>query len=90
LIQRLKADFVVIEDIKALNDGLEKLQAEKGLDIKIHVDAGSYKAQSISSLAGLTLLSVASGGFVAPFVKPDLEWDFRLPRVVSINTSGHK
>ncbi|KAF9036705.1 glutamate decarboxylase [Panaeolus papilionaceus] len=32
----------------------------------------------------------ASGAFVAPFVTPDLEWDFRLPRVVSINTSGHK
>lgn len=33
---------------------------------------------------------VASGGMVAPFVVPELEWDFRLPRVVSINTSGHK
>ena len=32
----------------------------------------------------------ASGGFVAPFIDPDLEWDFRLPRVQSINTSGHK
>jgi glutamate decarboxylase len=32
----------------------------------------------------------ASGGFVAPFVQPDLEWDFRLPRVQSINASGHK
>jgi glutamate decarboxylase len=32
----------------------------------------------------------ASGGFLAPFVEPDLEWDFRLPRVKSINTSGHK
>ena len=32
----------------------------------------------------------ASGGFVAPFVAPDLVWDFRLPRVVSINVSGHK
>jgi glutamate decarboxylase len=32
----------------------------------------------------------ASGGFIAPFVDPDLEWDFRLPRVASINTSGHK
>ena len=32
----------------------------------------------------------ASGGFVAPFIDPDLEWDFRLPRVASINTSGHK
>ncbi len=32
----------------------------------------------------------ASGGFLAPFCAPDLEWDFRLPRVQSINTSGHK
>jgi glutamate decarboxylase len=32
----------------------------------------------------------ASGGFVAPFLTPDLEWDFRVPRVASINTSGHK
>ncbi len=32
----------------------------------------------------------ASGGFLAPFVDPDLEWDFRLPRVKSINSSGHK
>jgi glutamate decarboxylase len=32
----------------------------------------------------------ASGGFVAPFLQPDLLWDFRLPRVKSINTSGHK
>jgi glutamate decarboxylase len=32
----------------------------------------------------------ASGGFVAPFLQPDLEWDFRVKRVASINTSGHK
>ena len=32
----------------------------------------------------------ASGGFIAPFLQPDLVWDFRLPRVASINTSGHK
>ncbi|KAM3525738.1 hypothetical protein NHJ13051_003824 [Beauveria bassiana] len=35
-------------------------------------------------------VDAASGGFVAPFVVPDLEWDFRLPKVVSINVSGHK
>ena len=35
-------------------------------------------------------VDAASGGFVAPFLVPDLEWDFRLPRVASINTSGHK
>ena len=32
----------------------------------------------------------ASGAFVAPFVDQELEWDFRLPRVASINASGHK
>lgn len=32
----------------------------------------------------------ASGGFIAPFIQEDLVWDFRLPRVKSINTSGHK
>jgi len=32
----------------------------------------------------------ASGGFVAPFLQPGLEWDFRVPRVASINASGHK
>ncbi len=32
----------------------------------------------------------ASGGFLAPFCAPELEWDFRLPRVRSINASGHK
>src|SRR4051812_8809217 len=35
-------------------------------------------------------VDAASGGFVAPFLQPDLEWDFRLPIVKSINVSGHK
>jgi glutamate decarboxylase len=32
----------------------------------------------------------ASGGFVAPFLQPHVPWDFRVPRVQSINASGHK
>ncbi len=59
------------EDVKGISQALDRLQADKGWDIPIHVDA-------------------ASGGFLAPFCHPDLEWDFRLPRVVSINASGHK
>lgn len=59
------------EPVKAVSDALDKLQAETGLDIPIHVDG-------------------ASGGFLAPFCAPDLVWDFRLPRVKSINSSGHK
>ncbi|GLT74168.1 hypothetical protein SLA2020_459810 [Shorea laevis] len=35
-------------------------------------------------------VDAASGGFIAPFIYPDLEWDFRLPLVKSINVSGHK
>ncbi|MFW6692698.1 glutamate decarboxylase [Streptomyces sp. MAR4 CNX-425] len=35
-------------------------------------------------------VDAASGGFVAPFLRPELEWDFRVPRVASINASGHK
>ena len=59
------------EPVKALSDALDRMQAETGLDVPIHVDG-------------------ASGAFLAPFVDPDLVWDFRLPRVKSINTSGHK
>ncbi|XP_059075381.1 glutamate decarboxylase-like [Cryptomeria japonica] len=35
-------------------------------------------------------VDAASGGFIAPFLYPNLEWDFRLPLVRSINVSGHK
>ncbi|OPX09501.1 glutamate decarboxylase [Mycobacterium sp. AT1] len=35
-------------------------------------------------------VDAASGGFVVPFLHPEVIWDFRLPRVVSINVSGHK
>ncbi|WP_337262529.1 MULTISPECIES: glutamate decarboxylase [unclassified Serratia (in: enterobacteria)] len=35
-------------------------------------------------------VDAASGGFLAPFVAPEIVWDFRLPRVKSISTSGHK
>jgi len=59
------------EPVKAVSDALDKLQADTGLDVPIHVDG-------------------ASGAFLAPFCAPDVEWDFRLPRVKSINASGHK
>ena len=35
-------------------------------------------------------VDAASGGFLAPFCAPDIPWDFRLPRVKSISSSGHK
>lgn len=59
------------EPVAEVCAALDKLQADTGLDVPVHVDA-------------------ASGGFLAPFHEPDLAWDFRLPRVRSINASGHK
>ncbi|MDQ1509782.1 MAG: glutamate decarboxylase [Actinomycetota bacterium] len=59
------------EPVQGINDALDQLQADKGIDIPIHIDG-------------------ASGGFVAPFIDPALAWDFRVPRVRSINASGHK
>ncbi|WP_149184860.1 glutamate decarboxylase [Streptomyces sp. TRM49041] len=62
---------------------------------------GSYEpvaeiAAALDALQERTGLDVpvhvdgASGAMIAPFLDPDLRWDFRLPRVASINTSGHK
>jgi glutamate decarboxylase len=59
------------EPVSEIAAALDHLQADKGLDVPVHVDA-------------------ASGGFIAPFCDPELVWDFRLPRVQSINASGHK
>ncbi len=62
---------------------------------------GSYEpvAEIVAALDGLQERSGwdipvhvdgASGAMIAPFLDPELVWDFRLPRVASINTSGHK
>ena len=57
------------------------------------IDAISSALDALQERTGLNIeihVDAASGGFVAPFNSPDWAWDFRLPRVVSINTSGHK
>lgn len=35
-------------------------------------------------------MDAASGGFILPFLNPEVKWDFRLKWVLSISTSGHK
>ncbi len=53
-------------------------------------------AEALDALQAETGLDIpihvdgASGAMIAPFLQPDLEWDFRLERVHSISTSGHK
>jgi glutamate decarboxylase len=59
---------------------------EPVLQISQHLD----RLQAASGLDVPVHVDGASGGFVAPFLQPDLEWDFRVPRVASINASGHK
>lgn len=59
------------DNVKKINELLEKLKEEKNIDVPVHVDA-------------------ASAGFITPFIEPELEWDFRLSHVKSINVSGHK
>jgi glutamate decarboxylase len=59
------------EPVAEIAAALDRLAADGGPDVPVHVDG-------------------ASGAMIAPFLDPDLVWDFRLPRVASINTSGHK
>jgi glutamate decarboxylase len=54
------------------------------------IAAALDKLQSDTGLDVPLHVDGASGAFVAPFLQPELEWDFRLPRVQSINASGHK
>ena len=57
------------------------------------VEAVSKALDGLQADTGLDIpihVDGASGGFLAPFCAPDLVWDFRLPRVKSINASGHK
>ncbi|KAI9698567.1 MAG: hypothetical protein M1820_007457 [Bogoriella megaspora] len=62
------------EPVEEISKVLDEFQQKTGIDIPIHVDA-------------------ASGGFIAPFTHAKAggpKWNFELPRVKSINTSGHK
>jgi glutamate decarboxylase len=57
------------------------------------VQAVSEALDDLQARTGLDVpihVDGASGGFLAPFTDPDLVWDFRLPRVKSVNASGHK
>ncbi|KAH7358486.1 glutamate decarboxylase [Plectosphaerella cucumerina] len=63
------------EPVEEISDILDEYEKKTGVDIPIHVDG-------------------ASGAFVAPFTHagagPGKRWNFELPRVKSINVSGHK
>jgi len=63
------------EPVEEISDILDEYEKKTGVDIPIHVDG-------------------ASGAFIAPFTHAKVgegkRWNFELPRVKSINVSGHK
>jgi len=67
-----------------------------GVTYTLHYEPVREIARALDALEeerGLDIpmhIDAASGGFIAPFLHPGLSWDFRIPRVRSINASGHK
>ena len=70
--------------------------ATLGITVTLQYDPILEIAQALDQLEkdkGLDIpmhVDGASGAFLAPFIQPDLVWDFKIPRVKSINASGHK
>jgi len=77
------------EPVKEMADLLDEYERKTGHSVPIHGN-GSLPSSLINDHNAWFSVDGASGAFVAPFATPKLEWDFRIPRVVSINTSGHK
>ena len=81
---------------KAMRREHDRRRRHPRLHLRRRVRARQGDLRSARRPPGATGLDVpvhvdgASGAFIAPFIDPDLEWDFRIPRVASINTSGHK
>ncbi|WP_246190536.1 glutamate decarboxylase [Agromyces agglutinans] len=98
--------FIPTSDEHPLMDGtgLEDVVDENTIGVVVLMGVtytGAYepvakvaaKLDEIQAKTGLDIpihVDGASGAMVAPFLQPDLEWDFRVQRVQSINTSGHK
>lgn len=58
-----------------------------------HADQLPVFAEELNKKNGWDIrihVDAATGGFIAPFIHPDLKFDFRLKNVNSISTSGHK
>ncbi len=84
------------EAIKRCDENTIAVVPTLGLTYTLQYEPVPAIAQALDDLqkrAGLDIpihVDAASGGFLAPFLTPALPWDFRLPRVHSINASGHK
>jgi glutamate decarboxylase len=84
------------EVIKRCDENTIGVVPTLGVTYTLQYEPVQAVAQALDDLeeeSGLDIpihVDAASGGFVAPFLHPSLVWDFRIPRVKSINASGHK
>jgi glutamate decarboxylase len=77
------------EPVEEISNILDEYEKETGISIDIHVDVCISRSNWPLLL---NCCQAASGGFIAPFVHggAGFKWNFELPRVKSINSSGHK
>jgi glutamate decarboxylase len=84
------------EVLKYVDENTILVVCTLGLTFTLEYEPVGDIAASLDKYAQATGINVdmhvdgASGGFLAPFIQPDLVWDFRIPRVASISSSGHK
>jgi len=84
------------EVIKRCDENTIGVVATLGVTFTCQYEPVKEIAEALDNLQNMNGLDIplhidgASGAFIAPFVSPELEWDFRLQRVTSINASGHK
>jgi glutamate decarboxylase len=84
------------EVVKRCDDNTIGVVATLGIPFTLEyepVEAIAVALDDLEEEHGLSIpihVDAASGGFVAPFIHPHVIWDFRIPRVKSVNASGHK
>ena len=95
-LERGRIGMTPEEALKRVDENTIGVMPTFGVTFTCQYEPVAGVAEALDRLArdkGLDIpmhVDAASGGFVAPFVEPDLVWDFRIPRVRSINASGHK
>ena len=95
-VERDRLGMTPEEVIKRVDENTIGVVPTFGVTFTCQYEPVAQIAEALDKLQSETGLDVpihvdaASGGFIAPFVQPEILWDFRLPRVRSINTSGHK
>jgi glutamate decarboxylase len=95
-IEKGRLELTAEEVLKRCDENTIGVVPTLGLTFTLRYEPVADIARALDELESRTRLDVpihvdaASGGFIAPFLHPEVEWDFSLPRVKSINASGHK